>query len=178
LPEENHAMKSTRRHFLAILCCGVAALPLAAATSAAPSGFTAPETRSQSRIIIRTSERKLYYYRNNELSDTFVIAVGKQGRKWSGDTYVSRKVLRPKWAPPAIIRRDNPSLPALIGPGPGNPLGAAVLVLGDGTYGIHGTNKESSIGTDASYGCFRMRNRDILRLFSKVDIGTPVAVLP
>jgi lipoprotein-anchoring transpeptidase ErfK/SrfK len=171
-------MYGNRRRFLVLVGPGLAASLFAPTTSAAPPDFSAPETNSQSRIVIKTNERKLYYYRNNELSDTYVIAVGKQGRKWSGDTYVSRKVLWPKWAPPPLIRKENPSLPALIGPGPGNPLGAAVLVLGDGTYGIHGTNKESSIGTDASYGCFRMFNKDVLRLFSKVDVGTPVTVIP
>ena len=94
------------------------------------------------------------------------------------DTFVARKVLAPKWAPPPIIRKENPNLPPLVNPGPNNPLGAAVLVLGDGNYGIHGTNKESSIGKDVSYGCIRMFNKDILNLFQEVEIGTPVTVLP
>lgn len=171
-------MTATRRQILSLLgaACATGFAPRALAVS--PPGYQAPETSAPSRIVIKTGERMLYFFRNNELSDTYVIAVGRQGRKWAGETYVSRKVLWPKWAPPPIIRKENPKLPALIGPGPGNPLGDAVLVLGDGTYGIHGTNKASSIGTDASYGCFRMYNRDVLRLFSKVDIGTPVTVMP
>ncbi len=52
-----------------------------------------------------------------------------------------------------------------------------MLVLGDGTYGIHGTNKDYTIGTDASYGCFRMLNLDVLDVFYRVPIGTPVYVL-
>jgi lipoprotein-anchoring transpeptidase ErfK/SrfK len=50
-------------------------------------------------------------------------------------------------------------------------------VLGDGTYGIHGTNRPKLIGTAVSYGCIRMRNSDILDLFSRVKIGTPVFVV-
>lgn len=104
--------------------------------------------------------------------------MGRQGRKWTGVTSISRMVKNPPWAPPSVIRRDNLKLPAIIGPGPNNPLGVAVLVLGDGTYGIHGTNRDETIGADASYGCFRMHNADILALFDKVTIGTTVTVVP
>lgn len=45
-----------------------------------------------------------------------------------------------------------------------------------GIYGIHGTNKPWSIGTFASHGCIRMRNRDVEELFEWVAIGTPVAI--
>lgn len=131
-----------------------------------------------SSLVIKTSERKLYYYDSRNNVRVFNIAVGRQGRKWSGVTSISRKVRNPAWAPPPAIRKDNPKLPAVIGPGPNNPLGVAVLVLGDGTYGIHGTNRDETIGTDASYGCFRMHNKDILALFDKVEIGTTVTVVP
>lgn len=127
-------------------------------------------------IIVKTAERKLLYVRAENDIQVYPIAVGRQGRKWSGVTTVSRKVRNPTWAPPAFIRRENPKLPALIPPGPNNPLGVAVLVLGDGTYGIHGTNRDGSIGTDASYGCIRMYNADILDLFKQVGIGTVVYV--
>jgi len=127
-------------------------------------------------IVIKTRDRKLLYVGGRNDVVTYSIAVGKAGRKWSGTTAVSRKVLNPAWAPPPLIRKSNPKLPALVKPGPNNPLGVAVLVLGDGTYGIHGTNRDETIGTDASFGCFRMHNSDILELFKMVHIGTKVIV--
>jgi lipoprotein-anchoring transpeptidase ErfK/SrfK len=127
-------------------------------------------------IVIKTKERKLLYVGGRNDVVTYSIAVGKAGRKWSGTTTISRKVLNPVWAPPPLIRKSNPKLPALIKAGPNNPLGVAVLVLGDGTYGIHGTNRDETIGTDASFGCFRMHNSDILALFKQVKIGTVVYV--
>jgi lipoprotein-anchoring transpeptidase ErfK/SrfK len=129
-------------------------------------------------IIIRTTERKLLFVRGVNDIIIYKIAVGRQGRKWTGSTSISRKVLNPAWAPPPNIRKDNPRLPALVSAGPRNPLGVAVLVLGDGTYGIHGTNRPETIGTFASYGCFRMYNKDILDLFARVSIGTSVTVVP
>lgn len=127
-------------------------------------------------IVIKTKERKLLYVAGRNDVVTYSIAVGKAGRKWSGTTTISRKVRNPAWAPPPLIRKNNPKLPALIKPGPNNPLGVAVLVLGDGTYGIHGTNRDETIGKDASFGCFRMHNSDILALFKRVKIGTVVYV--
>jgi lipoprotein-anchoring transpeptidase ErfK/SrfK len=158
-------------------------LVLLLAAPAAPS-IARPEQISASgefpvgSIIIKTAERKLLFVRGENDLVTYTIAVGRQGRKWTGTTSISRKVLDPAWAPPPNIRKDNPRLPALVKAGPNNPLGVAVLVLGDGTYGIHGTNRPETIGTSASYGCFRMYNKDILDLFSKVSIGTTVTVVP
>lgn len=128
-------------------------------------------------ILIRTGERRLYLTLPGERAIRYAVAVGKQGRQWQGNSHVAFKQRNPTWHPPEMVRRDNPSLPRVIGPGPSNPLGAAVLVLGNGTYGIHGTNRPSSIGTAASYGCFRMRNEDVLDLYARVPEGTPVIVL-
>jgi lipoprotein-anchoring transpeptidase ErfK/SrfK len=153
------------------------------AGAAAPSAARPPQSSSLGEysvgsIIIKTTERKLLFVSGVNDIITYKIAVGRQGREWTGSTSISRKVLNPAWAPPPNIRKDNPRLPALVSAGPGNPLGAAVLVLGDGTYGIHGTNRPETIGTFASYGCFRMYNKDILDLFSRVAIGTSVTVVP
>lgn len=160
-----------------ILCVGMfllgaGAWPVAATTrlDASNHGFI------PGIIIIKTQKRQLIYVRGQNDRVVYKIAVGREGRKWTGKTKISRKVLDPAWAPPAAIRKDNPRLPAIVQPGPNNPLGVAVLVLGNGRYGIHGTNRDETIGTDASYGCFRMHNADILALFRQVEIGTIVYV--
>jgi lipoprotein-anchoring transpeptidase ErfK/SrfK len=43
---------------------------------------------------------------------------------------------------------------------------------------IHGTNHEDEIGTPASHGCVRMKNADLLELFERVKVGTPVEIAP
>jgi lipoprotein-anchoring transpeptidase ErfK/SrfK len=160
------------RFFVLYFLLGISVFP----ASAMPPPQSASSGYVVGSIIIKTKERKLLYVRAMNDVVTYSIAVGKAGRKWSGTTTISRKVLNPAWAPPPLIRKSNPKLPALVKPGPKNPLGVAVLVLGDGTYGIHGTNRDETIGTDASFGCFRMHNSDILALFERVKIGTVVYV--
>lgn len=128
-------------------------------------------------IVVKTSERRLYYVIGSGQAIRYPIAVGMPGKEWSGSTTIARKEVDPIWGPPAEVRRDKPSLPSLVPPGPHNPLGPRAMVLAHGEYAIHGTNRRDSIGTRASYGCIRMYNEDVVDLFDKVGIGTPVVVL-
>ena len=71
-----------------------------------------------------------------------------------------------------------PYLPRYMAGGPGNPLGARAMYLGNTIYRIHGTNDPSTIGGHVSSGCIRMTNEDVIDLYSRVNIGTKVIVLP
>ena len=131
-------------------------------------------------IVIRTGERKLYYVTAPGEAIRYTVAVGKAGKQWRGVKYVEELQVDPAWSPPAEVRRDNPRLPDVIpGGSPRNPMGARVIGLGPtGQYAIHGTNMPNTIGTAASYGCFRMHNQDVIDLYARVRMGTPVVVLP
>ena len=124
-------------------------------------------------VIIRTQERRLYYVRGDGTALRYRVAVGRPGKQWYGDAAIAGKYVRPAWSPPDEVRRDNPKLPDIVPSGsPNNPMGAAALVLDRDEYAIHGTNKPSSIGTFASYGCIRMLNEDVLDLYQRVSVGT------
>ena len=71
-----------------------------------------------------------------------------------------------------------PYLPRFMAGGPGNPLGARAMYLGGTIYRIHGTNEPSTIGTRVSSGCIRLTNEDVTDLYSRVNVGTKVIVLP
>ncbi|MFN4209574.1 MAG: L,D-transpeptidase [Devosia sp.] len=128
-------------------------------------------------IVVRTAERALYLVLPDGQALRYSVGVGRPDRQWIGTTAITGKYVRPNWAPPAAIRRDSPDLPAVIpGGSPANPMGAAALTLSGGDYAIHGTNRPDSIGGFVSYGCIRMSNADIVDLFDRVDLGTPVIV--
>jgi lipoprotein-anchoring transpeptidase ErfK/SrfK len=131
-------------------------------------------------ILIRTGERRLYYVYAPGEAIRYTIAVGKAGKQWRGVKYVEELQVDPAWSPPAEVKRDNPRLPDIIpGGSPRNPMGARVIGLGPGgEYAIHGTNMPQTVGTAASYGCFRMHNSDVIDLYARVQMGTPVVVMP
>jgi lipoprotein-anchoring transpeptidase ErfK/SrfK len=149
------------------------------------AGISAPQAAPQmsvgaeaaGTIIVRTGQRRLYYVVAPGRTISYPVGVGRAGKQWAGETYIASKQLKPAWSPPAEIRHDKPSLPAVIPAGArNNPMGAAALVLAQGEYAIHGTNAPSSIGGFVSYGCIRMYNKDILDLYQRVSIGTRVVV--
>jgi lipoprotein-anchoring transpeptidase ErfK/SrfK len=129
-------------------------------------------------IVVVTHERQLYYVMGNGSAIRYPVGVGKAGMAWHGHAYVEKKLVRPSWGPPIDIWRANPNLPAVIpGGSPRNPMGEAVLGLDRGNYAIHGTNNPASIGHYVSHGCIRMYNQDIVDLYGRVPVGTPVYVL-
>jgi hypothetical protein len=106
------------------------------------------------------------------------VGVGRQGFTWSGVQTISRKAEWPDWYPPAEMVARQPYLPRFVAGGPGNPLGARAMYLGASEYRIHGTNDPTTIGKFVSSGCIRLTNEDVSDLFSRVDVGTRVVVLP
>jgi lipoprotein-anchoring transpeptidase ErfK/SrfK len=155
-----------------------AALALAA-LSAAEARETVPyaDKVAPGTIVVRNDERRLYFVRGDGTAIRYAVAVGKAGKQWTGEARIAGKYVRPAWAPPAEIRRDNPRLPRVIPAGaPSNPMGARALVLDRDEYAIHGTNRPESIGTPASYGCIRMSNDDVIDLYGRVRVGTRVVV--
>jgi lipoprotein-anchoring transpeptidase ErfK/SrfK len=153
------------------------------AAAIAPQDAQARETvkfegYSPGTVVVKTNERRLYYVLGDGRAIRYPVGVGRAGRQWAGTAMIIRMARNPDWAPPAEIRRDKPSLPAVIpGGSPRNPMGVAALVLSRGEYAIHGTNAPGSIGGFVSYGCIRMHNSDILDLWNRVHFGTQVVVL-
>jgi len=133
---------------------------------------------SAGTVVVRTGERRLYYVIGDGRAIRYPVGVGKAGRQWSGVTRIDGKYVQPAWSPPAVVKRDKPSLPDVIpGGSPRNPMGAAALTLAGGEYAIHGTNAPGSIGGSVSYGCIRMYNQDVVDLYSRVSVGTTVMVV-
>jgi lipoprotein-anchoring transpeptidase ErfK/SrfK len=129
-------------------------------------------------IIIDTPHAFLYLTLGNGKAIRYGIRVGREGFTWSGVETISRKSEWPDWIPPAEMVARQPYLPRWVGGGPGNPLGARALYLGNTAYRIHGTNNPASIGKHVSSGCIRLRDEDVIDLYDRVAIGTKVVVLP
>lgn len=135
-------------------------------------------------IVIDPSQKVLYYVTGPKSAVRYGIAVGKEGFGWSGEANVAEKKLWPTWTPPKEMIARKPELAkweAGQPGGPTNPLGARAIYLNtngvDYGYRIHGTPEWKSIGTNASSGCIRMFNQDVMDLYSRVQGGERVIVL-
>lgn len=106
------------------------------------------------RIVVDLSERKLYLFEGNHISKSYPVGVGKILSKTPEGEYL-------------IVNKE---------PDPGGPYGVMWMGLSKKHYGIHGTNRPSSIGKRVSKGCIRMHNKDVLELSKIVPIGTHVTI--
>jgi lipoprotein-anchoring transpeptidase ErfK/SrfK len=129
-------------------------------------------------VIIDTPNTYLYYVLGGGQAIRYGIGVGRDGFTWSGVQSVTKKAEWPDWTPPTEMISRQPYLPRHMAGGPGNPLGARAMYLGGTVYRIHGTNAPETIGTRVSSGCIRLTNEDVSDLYSRVNVGTKVIVLP
>lgn len=140
-------------------------------------------------VVVNLPEHRLYYYpkalqNGKRVVITFPVSIGKLGRNTPlGQTRVIAKVEHPSWYPTASIREEHrragDPLPAVVGPGPDNPLGEFKIRLGfgNGNYEIHGTNNPTAVGLAITHGCIRMYPEDVAALFPLLPVGTPVRLV-
>ena len=137
-----------------------------------------PTREPRGTIIDDTPHTFLYLVLGDGQAMRYGIGVGREGFTWSGVRAVARKAEWPDWYPPSEMIKRQPYLPRMVAGGPGNPLGARAMYIGGTEYRIHGTNDPSSIGKFMSSGCIRLLNADVEDLYSRVQIGAKVIVLP
>jgi lipoprotein-anchoring transpeptidase ErfK/SrfK len=129
-------------------------------------------------IIVDTANTYLYLVLGGGKALRYGVRVGREGFTWTGTERISRMKEWPDWYPPAEMIERQPYLPRFMAGGEGNPLGARAMYLGKTLYRIHGTNQPSTIGHYVSSGCVGMLNEDVEDLYSRVQVGTRVVVLP
>jgi L,D-transpeptidase ErfK/SrfK len=151
-----------------------------------PTQFVLPNAPRQG-IVINVAAMRIYYFEPAKAGEkqvvyTHPIGIGKVG--WStpeGTTKVVSKQKDPTWRPTKSIiaehKKNGEILPAVVPPGPDNPLGRYKLTLGWPTYLIHGTNKPYGVGLRSSHGCIRLYPEDIEKIFGMVGPNTPVRVV-
>jgi lipoprotein-anchoring transpeptidase ErfK/SrfK len=137
-----------------------------------------PSHEAPGTIVVDTPHTYLYYILGGGKAMRYGIGVGREGFTWSGVKNITRKAEWPDWFPPPEMIHRQPYLPRVMAGGPGNPLGARALYIGGTEYRIHGTNAPTTIGKHVSSGCIRLRNADVIDLFSRVQLGAKVIVLP
>jgi lipoprotein-anchoring transpeptidase ErfK/SrfK len=141
-------------------------------------------------VVVDPGSRYLYHVQGGGRAMRYGVGVGGEGFAWAGVATVHDKQKWPNWYPPKEMIQRQPELRKFLTDLPNgqgmrgglmNPLGARALYLWDGNrdtlYRIHGTNEPWSVGQNASSGCIRMINQDVVDLYERVRVGTNVTVL-
>jgi lipoprotein-anchoring transpeptidase ErfK/SrfK len=127
-------------------------------------------------VIIDKLQHFLYLVQPNSVALRYGIGIGRQCADLIGLRHVASMAEWPPWeAPPDTVKEKLAQSGTLAG-APGNPLGARVLELDDSRSRVHGTNAPKTIGTNVEFGCIRLVNDDIVDLYARVRVGTPVLV--
>lgn len=140
-------------------------------------------------IVINLPEHRLYWFPPAAPGETptvwtFPVSIGKMD--WNtplGTTRIVSKLKDAPWIPPKSVREEHAKrgdfLPAVVPPGPDNPMGRYKMGLGipGGAYLIHGTNRPAGVGMQVTHGCMRLYPEDIEALYGMVTIGTPVTIV-
>jgi len=140
-------------------------------------------------IVVNLSERRLYYFsetwpdRDGPVVSTHPVGVGLLDRATPvTKAQVTARVDDPAWYPTPEVRdwyrrEKNQALPAMVPPGPDNPLGEHALILDADGLLIHGTHRPAGVGMRVSQGCIRLYPESIANLIRQVPVGTPVRIV-
>jgi L,D-transpeptidase ErfK/SrfK len=143
-----------------------------------PTEYILPNVPREGLVINLPEMRLFDFTADPERPTVLAVAIGDAVDPTPvGEFRVGQKRVDPYWNVPESIRAERPELPAVVPPGPDNPLGDRWLTLGTSSYGIHGTNNVWSIGRNATHGCVRLYNDDMRALFDRTRSGTRVRLV-
>ena len=142
-----------------------------------PDTTTREARRSYGTILtVDRDGLKLRLFKGLQHRKTYGIAIGMAGFDTpSGLFRIHTRQVNPPWHAPNQPWAGSYAGTTIPGGAPNNPLKARWLGV-NGAVGIHGTAEEWSIGTRASHGCIRMRVADVIDLYPRVPLGTPVLI--
>ena len=131
--------------------------------------------RYPSFITIDRARFTLRVYNHLRFVKSYPIAVGQQGLETPAGLYhIQDKTVNPSWQVP-LSSWAGSLAGQLIPPGPDDPIKARWMGIFNGA-GIHGTDETWSIGHAVSHGCVRMTIPDVIDLYDRVQVGTPVYI--
>jgi lipoprotein-anchoring transpeptidase ErfK/SrfK len=127
-------------------------------------------------VTIDRANFKLRLFKRLKFSKSYGVAVGQPAYPTpTGRFQISNKQVNPAWTAPNSPWAGELAGTTTPGGSAANPLRARWMGIVNGV-GIHGTSQEYSIGSRASHGCIRMRVADVIDLYPRVPVGTPVLI--
>ena len=126
-------------------------------------------------LLVHIGDNMLYLYEKGKITHEWPVATGTSDFMTpTGEFVVELLRYMPTWVNPHPDSGWGLSMPESIPPGPSNPLGLRAINWSAPNIRFHGTPSEYSIGYNASHGCVRMYNEDVIELYDLIDVGVPI----
>jgi hypothetical protein len=127
-------------------------------------------------ITVEKDTFTLRLFKRLRYDRSYSVAVGQPAYPTPEGLFaIQSKQVNPTWTAPNSPWAGEAAGQSYSSDDPNNPLKARWMGV-NGSVGIHGTAQDYSIGTAASHGCIRMHVSDVIDLFDRVSIGTPVLI--
>lgn len=150
---------------------------IAARTHPVPPEITRDEVAKEypTYLTLDRATFTLRFWKDLKLTKTYTVAVGQEGLETPEGLYhIQNKEVEPSWHVPNSAWAGDLA-GQVIPPGPEDPLKARWMGIFEGA-GIHGTEETWSLGSAASHGCVRMSIPDVIDLYDRVEVGTPIFI--
>jgi lipoprotein-anchoring transpeptidase ErfK/SrfK len=151
---------------------------LRARTAVIDPDVTREDVWDRNPVVVTVSRagRTARLFKRGELVRSYRVAVGEPRYPTPmGSFTVQGKQVNPAWNVPQSEWAGELAGRTIPGGAPDNPLKARWIGF-NGSVGFHGTSSVGSLGTAASHGCVRMSEGDVIDLYERVEVGTPVLV--
>ncbi len=128
-------------------------------------------------VVVDRNDKVLYAYNGNKLVAAYPTTIGGSATSTPGGKYkIVNKIKMPHYK--ATVNRDNEATKKsyILPPGPNSPVGVVWMGLSRPSYGIHGSPVPEGISRQASLGCVRLTNWDVLELYANIDNNATVEI--
>lgn len=122
------------------------------------------------------ADKVLYAYHGNKLIAAYPTTIGSTATATPQGKYRVVSRVKMPWYK-ATVGRDTPEPKTyMLPPGPNSPVGVVWLGLSRPSYGIHGSPVPEGISRQASLGCVRLTNWDVLEVYDNISVGASVEI--
>lgn len=133
----------------------------------------APLNEKITHLVAKKADNILYAYNGDKLIATYPTTVGSSDTPSpTGSLTIVNRVKNPWYRASSGEGKDKKVF--MLPPGPNGPVGVVWMGLSKPSYGIHGSPVPEGISRQASHGCVRLTNWDVLEVYANVDTGTKV----
>lgn len=124
-------------------------------------------------VVANKADMTLYAYNGNQLVATYPTTVGSSTTPSPHGTFKIVNKVKMPWYRATVGEGDSKQV-FMLPPGPNNPVGVVWMGLSKPSYGIHGSPKPEGISRQASHGCIRLTNWDVLEVYANIVNGATV----